>query len=137
LATTKTFGKTLVLLASAVAAAVAGAGPAVQAASTARERLAADFELLMIGQMQGSPIVPERDQKRTAKCLAKALAADIPEEDAARLSDIFEGRAKSDQALQQKWLKISAKEAPARNAQVLGQVDKLCPDLGPYVKQMM
>ena len=83
-------------------------------------------------------IVPTHDRKRTAKCLAQALVADIPEEDAARLSDIFEGRVtKGDPALQKKWLTIDAKSAPARNAQVLGQVDKLCPDLGPYVKQMM
>ena len=107
------------------------------AESKAKERLAADFELITMGQMQSSPIVPERDRKRTAKCLAQALVQDIPEADAARLSDIFEGRAKSDPALQAKWLTIDAKKAPARNAQVLQAVDKLCPDLGPYVKQMM
>jgi hypothetical protein len=119
------------------AAAVVAAGP-VAAESKAKERLAADLELLTTGQMEDSPIVPKGDRKRTAKCLSQALVADIPEEDAARLSDIFEGRvSKSDPALQKKWLTISAKDAPARNAQVLQAVDKLCPDLGPYVKQMM
>lgn len=113
------------------------AGAEAEAETKAKERLAADFELLTIQQVQANKIVPQRDQKRTAKCLAAALAADIPEADAARLSDIFEGRAKSDPALQKKWLTISAKEAPARNAQVLAQVDKLCADLGPYVKQML
>ena len=39
--------------------------------------------------------------------------------------------------LQKKWPTIDAKTAPTRNAKVLGQLDKLCPDLGPYVKQMM
>ena len=107
------------------------------AESKAKERLAADFELITAGQMENSPIVPKQDRKRTAKCLAQALVQDIPEMDAARLSDIFEGRAKSDPALQKKWLTIDAKKAPARNAQVLQAVDKLCPDLGPYVKQMM
>jgi hypothetical protein len=112
-------------------------GPAL-AGSKAKERLAADLELLTAGQMENSPIVPKSDRKRTAKCLAQALVVDIPEEDAARLSDIFEGRtSKGDPALQKKWLTISKKDAPARNAQVLQAVDKLCPDLGPYVKQMM
>ena len=135
-------------IAAAVATLILAAAPALLvgsvlwatpawAESKAKERLAADFELLTMGQMQASPIVPERDRKRTAKCLAQALVQDIPEMDAARLSDIFEGRAKSDPALQAKWLTIDAKKAPARNAQVLQAIDKLCPDLGPYVKQMM
>ena len=123
--------------AAVVAAAVIGVGPAA-AKTAAKERLAADLELLTAGQMEDSAIVPKVDRKRTAKCLAQALVTDIPEEDAARLSDIFEGRiSKSDPVLQKKWLAISAKDAPARNAQVLGQVDKLCPDLAPYIKQMM
>lgn len=124
---------------AAVAAPGFTIGPvAAETVSKAKERLAADLELLTAGQMEDSPIVPKHDRKRTAKCLAEALVVDIPEEDAARLSDIFEGRvSKSDPALQKKWLTIDAKTAPARNAQVLAQVDKLCPDLGPYVKQMM
>jgi hypothetical protein len=124
---------------AAVAAPGLTIGPvAAEGVSKAKERLAADLELLTAGQMEDSPIVPKHDRKRTAKCLAEALVVDIPEEDAARLSDIFEGRvSKSDPALQKKWLTIDAKTAPARNAQVLQAVDKLCPDLGPYVKQMM
>jgi hypothetical protein len=130
-------GLAAVLGASVVAAAVIAAGPAA-AETKAKERLAADLELLTAGQMEDNAIVPKGDRKRTAKCLAQALATDIPEEDAARLSDIFEGRvSKSDPALQKKWLTIDAKSAPARNAQVLQAVDKLCPDLAPYVKQMM
>jgi hypothetical protein len=39
--------------------------------------------------------------------------------------------------LQKKWFTIDANTAPARNAQVLQAVDNLCPDLGPYVRQMM
>ena len=126
------------LVAAAIIAAAALATPAAQAATKAKERLAGDLELLTAGSMENSPIVPKVDRKRTAKCLAQALVADIPEQEAARLSDIFEGRVtKSDPALQKKWLTISAKDAPARNAQVLQAVDKLCPDLGPYIKQMM
>jgi hypothetical protein len=125
------------IAAATAVAALSLVATAALAASSAKERLAADFELLTIQQVQSTKIVPQRDQKRTAKCLAAALAADIPEADAAKLSDIFEGRAKSDPALQKKWLTISAKEAPARNAQVLAQVDKLCADLGPYVKQLL
>jgi hypothetical protein len=120
----------------AFAAAVLATAPAT-AESKAKDRLAANFEMLTMGGMHDSAIVPERDRKRTAKCLAQALVTDIPEEDAARLSDIFEGRVKSDPALQKKWLTISAKDAPARNTQVLQAVQKLCPDLGPYIKQMM
>ena len=130
-------GRSGIAAALVAALALTGMVAPASAESKAKERLAADFELLTTGQMQGSQIVPERDRKRTAKCLARALAADIPEEDAARLSDIFEGRVKPDPALQKKWLTIDAKSAPARNSQVLQQVDKLCPDLGPYVKQMM
>ena len=133
------FGNRLIgaALAAALAAMLVARGPAL-AETKAKERLAADLELLTSGQMENSPIVPKSDRKRTAKCLAQALVVDIPEEDAARLSDIFEGRvSKSDPALQMKWLTIDAKTAPARNAQVLQAVDKLCPDLGPYVKQMM
>ncbi len=124
------------LAAALVAASIAGVGPAA-AESKANERLAANFEVLATGWLKDSKIVPERDRKRTAKCLGQAIAADIPQADAARLSDIFEGRAKADPALQKKWLTISKKEAPARNAQILQAVDKLCPDLGPYAKQMM
>src|SRR4051794_21822570 len=88
------------------------------AESKAKERLAANFELLTAGQLHDSKLVPQHDRKRTAKCLAQALVADIPEEEAARLSDIFEGRtSKSDPALQKKWLTIDAKSVPARNAQ--------------------
>lgn len=130
-------GAAMVAAAVMITTAVIGAGPAA-AKTAAKERLAGDLELLTAGQMEDSAIVPKADRKRTAKCLAQALVADIPEEDAARLSDIFEGRiSKSDPALQKKWLAISAKDAPARNAQVLQAVDKLCPDLAPYIKQMM
>jgi hypothetical protein len=125
------------LVAAAVIATGLTMGP-VAAKTAAKERLAGDLELITAGQMEDSPIVPKHDRKRTAKCLAEALVADIPEEDAARLSDIFEGRvSKSDPVLQKKWLTIDAKTAPARNAQVLQAVDKMCPDLGPYVKQLM
>jgi hypothetical protein len=106
-------------------------------AVSGKERLAADLELLALPQVQETSTIPKNDQKRTAKCLGQAIATDIPEADAAKLSEIFEGRAKSDPALQKKWFSITAKDAPARNAQVLQAVDKLCPDLGPYVKQMM
>ena len=127
-------------LAAVLAAAVAlgstiGAGPAF--AVSGNERLAGDLELLTLQQVQANKIVPEHDQKRTAKCLAMAIAADIPEPDAAKLSEIFEGRSKADPALQKKWFTISKKDAPARNAQVMGAVDKLCKDLGPYIAPMM
>jgi hypothetical protein len=130
------------LTSAALAAAFLVLAPALSpqpaaAKSNAKERLAANFEVLTAGQLEGSPIVPPRDRKRTAKCLGQALAADIPDAEAEQLSAIFEGRAKNDPALEKKWLTISAKEAPARNAQVMKAVNKLCPDLGPYVKQMM
>jgi hypothetical protein len=127
-----------VIAAAGLAAGLAIGPAAAETTSKAKERLAADLELLTAGQMEDSPIVPKGDRKRTAKCLSQALVVDIPEPDAARLSDIFEGRvSKSDPALQKKWLTISAQDAPARNAQVLQAVNKLCPDLGPYIKQMM
>ena len=70
---------------AAVAAPGFTIGPvAAETVSKAKERLAADLELLTAGQMEDSPIVPKHDRKRTAKCLAEALVVDIPEEDAAR-----------------------------------------------------
>jgi hypothetical protein len=131
-------GMAAAVIAAAALAAGLTIGPAAAETSKAKERLAGDLELLTAGQMEDSAIVPKGDRKRTAKCLSQALVVDIPEPEAARLSDIFEGRvSKSDPALQKKWLTISAQDAPARNAQVLQAVDKLCPDLGPYIKQMM
>jgi hypothetical protein len=104
---------------------------------TPQEHLAANLELLVIGQVKATKVIPERDQRRTADCLSKALAADVPDADANKLSAIFEGRAPKDPALQKKWLTISQKDAPARNAQVLARVDKMCADLGPYVRGML
>jgi hypothetical protein len=108
-----------------------------EAQGTPKENLAANFEILVIGQVQATEVIPKRDQRRTADCLGKALAEDIPEDEAIKLNAIFEGRAKKDPALQKKWLTISRKEAPARNAQVMKAIDKLCPDIGPYVKRML
>jgi len=122
-------------------AAATGSGAALfvdQAwAISGKERLAGDLVLLTTRQVENADVVPKHDKKRTAKCLAQAIVADIPEEDAAKLADIFEGRAPSDLALKQKWFTISKKDAPARNAQVMLAVDKLCPDIGPYAKQVL
>jgi hypothetical protein len=102
-----------------------------------KERLAGDLVLLTTRQVKAAEVVPEHDKKRTAKCLAQAIVADIPEADAAKLADIFERRAENDVGLQKKWFTISKKDAPARNAQVLKAIDKLCPDIGPYAKQIL
>jgi hypothetical protein len=125
------------LLAAALWAASGATGPAVLAQASPQERLAANFELLTIAQVKATKLIPERDQRRTADCLARALAADIPDADAEKLSAIFEGRAAGDPALQKKWLTISKQDAPARNAQVMARIDKMCADLGPYVKGML
>ncbi|GAB2175307.1 hypothetical protein DLREEDagr8_08650 [Dongia sp. agr-C8] len=106
-------------------------------AITGKERLAGRLVLMTTEQAQASDLVPKLDKKRTAECLAKAIVADIPEADAAKLADILDRRAPNDPALQKKWFTISKKEAPARNAQVLKAVDKLCPDIGPYAKRML
>jgi hypothetical protein len=111
------------------------------AASNGRDRLAADLAILTAAQFKDNKQVPERDKPRTAKCLASAIAADIPEADAARLSDIFEQRAAGDtdaaRALEKQWLTIGKKDAPARYTQVMAQVQKLCADLGPYIAPVM
>jgi hypothetical protein len=114
-----------------------GSAPALAQGGTPQEHLAANFEILVIGQVKATKVIPERDQRRTADCLSKALAADVPDADATKLSAIFEGRAPKDPALQKKWLTITKKDAPARNAQVLARVDKMCADLGPYVRGML
>jgi hypothetical protein len=106
-------------------------------AESGRERLALGLQPITMAQMRQTEQVPEHDKGRTAVCLAAAIAKDVPEADAARLADILEGKAAPDRALQQKWLGISKKDAPARNAQVMAAVGKLCPDLGPYVAPMM
>jgi hypothetical protein len=125
----------LVTAAAVAAVGLAAAAPAF--AVNGKERLAGDLVLLTTQQVKAAEIVPEHDKKRTAKCLAQAIVADIPEADAVKLADIFERRAEKDVGLQQKWFTISKKDAPARNAQVLQAIDKLCPDIGPYARQML
>jgi hypothetical protein len=129
-------GAAAAALAATLLAAVSMAGPA-EAESTPQDRLAANFEIMIIGSVKANKLIPEQDKRRTADCLAKALAADVPDAEAEKLSAIAEGRAKNDPALQKKWLTISQKEAPARNAQVMGRINKMCADIGPYVKGMM
>ena len=125
-------------LGSALAAVVLGLVASAPAyAVSGKERLAGDLVLLTTRQVQNADVVPKHDKKRTAKCLAQAIVADIPEADAAKLADIFERRAENDVGLQKKWFTISKKDAPERNAQVLKAIDKLCPDIGPYAKQIL
>jgi hypothetical protein len=112
-----------------------GANPA--AAVDGKARLAADLELSTVGFFEAQELIPKNDKPRTAKCLAQAMVADIPEPDAARLADIYERRAKADNALAQKWLAVTKKAAPARNMQVMTQVQKICPDLGPYLERVL
>lgn len=121
--------------AGAVALSLVASAPAY--AVSGKERLAGDLVLLTTQQVQNADVVPKHDKKRTAKCLAQAIVADIPEPDAAKLADMFERRTPNDLALQKKWFTISKKDAPARNAQVMQAVDKLCPDIGPYAKQVL
>jgi hypothetical protein len=125
----------VMVAATAAVAVMAGSAPAF--AVSGKERLAGRVELMTIQQAQATELVPKQDKKRTAKCLAKAIVADIPEADAAKLADILDRRAPNDPALQKKWFTISKTEAPQRNAQVLQAVDKLCPDIGPYARRML
>ena len=108
-----------------------------QAGPSGKDRFTADLGIITTAQFKNNKDVPERDKPRTAKCLAQAIAADIPEADAARLSDIFEQRAPADKALETKWLTISKKDSPARYSQVMAQINKLCPDVGPYVEPVL
>jgi hypothetical protein len=127
-----------VVVAAVLAAglALASASRPAAAATPGRDRFAADLESLTKQQLVPNKEIPERDKPRTAQCLAKAIAADIPEADAAKLSDMFNRRAAIDKALELKWLTIGKKEAPARYQQVINAVQKLCPDLEPYVEPM-
>jgi hypothetical protein len=116
---------------------VPGAGTTPLAAATSgRDRLAADLETLTKQQLAPNKEIPDRDKPRTAQCLAKAIAADVPDADAGKLSDMFNRRLAFDKALEVKWLTIGKKEAPARYQQVINAVQKLCPDLEPYVEPM-
>jgi hypothetical protein len=119
----------------AVLAMVGGVQP-LAAATSGRDRLAADLETLTKQQLEPNKEIPDRDKPRTAQCLAKAIVADIPEADAAKLVEIFEGRAAPDKALDRKWLTIGKTEAPARYQQVINVVHKMCPDLEPYIAPM-
>jgi hypothetical protein len=118
-----------------VVAAGGGSLPAA-AANGGRDRLAADLENLTKQQLSSNTTIPDRDKPRTAQCLAKAIAADIPDEDAGKLSDMFNRRAAFDAALEKQWLTIGKNEAPARYQQVINAVQKMCPDLEPYVEPM-
>ena len=124
----------------AVAMALAAAGTAgigsAGAATSGRDRLAADLQTLTLKQITPNKEIPDRDKPRTAQCLAKAIVADVPDADAAKLSDMFENRAALDKALERQWLTIAKKDAPARYQQVINAVQKLRPDLGPYIEPM-
>jgi len=120
----------LVLVLAASAALPAGA------VTSGRDRLAADLTILTTKQLANNKGIPDRDKPRTAQCLAKSIAADIPDADAAKLSDMFNRRAAFDKALELKWLTIGKKEAPARYQQVINAVQKACPDLEPYIEPM-
>jgi len=121
--------------AAGLAAMLVAGAPAF--AVSGKDRLAGRVELMTIQQAQASELVPKQDKKRTAKCLAKAIVADIPEADATKLADILDRKAPNDPALQKKWFTITKTDAPQRNAQVLKAVDKICPDIGPYARQML
>ncbi|HVT51005.1 MAG TPA: hypothetical protein VHE77_05530 [Dongiaceae bacterium] len=116
----------------------AGAAPwsAALAVTSGKDRLAADLETLTKQQLASNTVIPDRDKPRTAQCLAKAIAADVPDADAGKLSDMFNRRAPFDKALEVKWLTIGKKDAPARYQQVINAVQKMCPDLEPYVEPM-
>ena len=120
------------LAAALVSAAVLPAA----AVTSGRDRLAADLTILTTKQLAGNKAVPDRDKPRTAQCLAKSIAADIPDADAGKLSDMFNRRAAFDKALEVKWLTIGKKDAPARYQQVINAVHKACPDLEPYIEPM-
>ena len=128
-------GLGVAMILGAVLAAIGGVHP-LAAADAGRDRLAADLETLTKQQMASNKTIPDRDKPRTAQCLAKAIAADIPDADAGKLSDMFNRRAPIDKALELKWLTIGKKEAPARYQQVINAVQKMCPDLAPYVEPM-
>jgi hypothetical protein len=121
-------------LAATIALLAAAAGPA--AAMTGRDHLAQDLAL-NIGTGLKTSDIPEADRDRTADCLAKAIANDIPDSDASRLSDIFEQRAQPDEQLQGHWLTITKQDGRLRYQEVMAQVHTKCPDLGPYVEQML
>jgi len=119
----------------AIALGMAAAVPA-GAVTSGRDRLAADLEILTKQQLTTNKEIPDRDKPRTAQCLAKSIATDIPDADAAKLSDMFNRRTAFDKALEVKWLTVGRKDAPARFQQVINAVQKLCPDLKPYIEPM-
>jgi hypothetical protein len=124
---------------AAILAAIVAAGiavPPLAAATSGRDRLAVDLETLTKQQIAGNKVIPDSDKPRTAQCLAKAITTDIPDADAGKLSDMFNRRLAFDKALEVKWLTIGHQEAPARYQQVINAVQKLCPDLAPYVEPM-
>jgi len=129
-------GYVAAVLGLVLALALDGASRPAAAATPGRDRFTADLETLTKQQLAPNKEIPDRDKPRTAQCLAKAIAADIPEADAAKLSDMFNRRAAIDKALELKWLTIGKKEAPARYQQVINAVQKMCPDLAPYVEPM-
>ena len=136
--TGRTSDKAAALLGAVLIAATwmgVAAGPAA-AVTSGRDRLAADLTILTTKQLAGNKQIPDRDKPRTAQCLAKSIAADIPDADAGKLSDMFNRRAAFDKALELKWLTIGKKEAPARYQQVINAVQKACPDLEPYIEPM-
>jgi hypothetical protein len=67
------------------------------------------------------------------ECGMKAVLADMPDQDAQRLSDMVEGRAAADPALA-KWFQLEKTENPARHAQVSARAQSICPQFKDLMK---
>ncbi len=73
------------------------------------------------------------DRQGVFECGMKAVLADIPEGEVARLIEMMEGRAPTDPALA-KWFQLSAAENPARHAQVSDRAKAICPQFANLMK---
>jgi hypothetical protein len=99
---------------------------------SARTRLAAIFQARLTaapGGFAAVKVLPAPDRPRGLACIAKALAADIPEADAARLADMLEQKTPPDADLVRRWLITEKTENPTRHAEVAARTAELCPDL--------
>jgi hypothetical protein len=67
------------------------------------------------------------------ECGMKAVLADIPEGEVARLIEMMEGRAPTDPALA-KWFQLDKTENPARHDQVSMRAKTICPQFANLMK---
>ena len=63
------------------------------------------------------------------RCIANAITADIPEQDAGAIADMFQLKRVLQPTLMDRWLTLDSAANPERHAQVATRERQICPDI--------